>query len=132
MTEPAWLNAQHLIDMNRMLLANTSERHFLREPEGIEASLYRVWCKYSYEEERSISQLAAHLILAVCMAHAFEQGNKRTAWSAGRFFLRINGLQLALNEQDQLHYAKMIESMITDETLVDMLAMSIERDAVSV
>jgi death-on-curing protein len=34
--------------------------------------------------------LAVTLMAAIARAHAFEQGNKRTAFAAMRLFLRIN------------------------------------------
>jgi death on curing protein len=45
---------------------------------------------FAYGEE-DIVTLAVTLMAGISRAHAFEQGNKRTAFAAMRLFLRANG-----------------------------------------
>jgi death-on-curing protein len=42
--------------------------------------------------------LAVGLLNGVARAHAFEQGNKRTAFAAMRLFLRANGYDTAFDD----------------------------------
>lgn len=47
-----------------------------------------------YENEQNVFQLAAHLAEKIMKNHAYQDGNKRTAFVAADMFLRINGYQL--------------------------------------
>ena len=44
--------------------------------------------------------LAVTLMAGIASAHAFEQGNKRTAFEALWHFLRINGFNLELEDRE--------------------------------
>ena len=61
--------------------------------------------------------LAVALMAGVSRAHAFEQGNKRTAFAALRLFLRANGY--ITNFDDTINWAdemiKLIEHRLSEE-----------------
>ena len=44
--------------------------------------------------EPDIADLAALYAVGIAKAHAFVDGNKRTAWASARAFLRLNGFTL--------------------------------------
>ena len=44
--------------------------------------------------------LAVRLMAGIAQAHAFEQGNKRTAFEALWHFLRLNGFDLAIDDSE--------------------------------
>lgn len=44
--------------------------------------------------------LAVRLMAGISQAHAFEQGNKRTAFEALWHFLRLNGFDLAIDDPE--------------------------------
>lgn len=48
----------------------------------------------NYENENNLFQLAAHLAVKIMKNHAYQDGNKRTAFVAADMFLRTNGHQL--------------------------------------
>ncbi len=52
---------------------------------------------YGFGEE-DIVALAVALLAGIARAHAFEQGNKRTAFAAMRLFLRANGYDPAFDD----------------------------------
>ena len=52
---------------------------------------------FAYGEE-DIVVLAVRLLAGLAQAHAFEQGNKRTAFVAMNEFLMINGHELAIDD----------------------------------
>ncbi|NKK03699.1 hypothetical protein GFL80_14145 [Rhizobium leguminosarum bv. viciae] len=60
-----------------------------------------------------VAALAAQLILAVGKAHAFEQGNKRTAWAAARLFIQNNGYRLKIENMPQLAIAHVAMSAVS-------------------
>jgi death-on-curing protein len=45
-----------------------------------------------------IVALAVALLNGIAQAHAFEQGNKRTAFAAMRLFLRVNGYDTSFDD----------------------------------
>ena len=45
---------------------------------------------------------AAVLLIAVCQAQAFVDGNKRTAWVACDVFLQLNGIRLSAISDDEI------------------------------
>jgi death-on-curing protein len=55
----------------------------------LESALARARNAFAYGEE-DIVVLAVSLMAGVARAHAFEQGNKRTAFAAMRLFLRAS------------------------------------------
>lgn len=57
----------------------------------LEGALMRVQNAAHYDEADVIRQ-AAVLMVAITKAHAFSDGNKRTAMMAGELFLGLNGL----------------------------------------
>ena len=64
--------------------------------------------------------LAVALMSGIARAHAFEQGNKRTAFGAMRLFLRINGYDTVFDDSiswaDQM--IALVEHRTTEEDLV--------------
>jgi death-on-curing protein len=87
--EPIWLPVEVVVEHNRLELADTGEHHFVRDFGLLESALARPRNAFAYGEE-DIVVLAVALMAGVSRAHAFEQGNKRTAFAAMRlFFVRM-------------------------------------------
>jgi len=63
----------------------------------LETALGRPQNASAYGAE-DILALAVRLLAGIAQAHAFEQGNKRTAFGAMWHFLRINGYDLAIED----------------------------------
>ncbi|MGV0879658.1 type II toxin-antitoxin system death-on-curing family toxin [Martelella sp. FLE1502] len=94
LSEPEWLDANLLIDLNFYQVEQTGESHQLLFKDKLEAALERPKNLYYYDGQDDLVILTTMLMIAVGQAHAFEQGNKRTAFAAGIAFLRINGYEL--------------------------------------
>ena len=116
MTEPRWLTANQVIAMNAAILSGTQEKHFVRDLPALESAVARPLNRFHYLSDEALSSLTADLIYGVGKAHAFEQGNKRTAWAAGRFFARLNGYTIVVPEDMQEPVAKKIEEILTRDT----------------
>jgi len=86
-----------VIEHNRLELAGTGEQHFLRDIGLLDNALARPRNAFAYGEE-DIVILAVALMAGVARAHAFEQGNKRTAFAAARLFLRANGYDTVFDD----------------------------------
>ena len=95
--EPNWLPIEVVIEHNRLELSETGENHFVRDRGLLESALARARNAFAYGEE-DIVVLAVALMAGISRAHAFEQGNKRTAFAAMRLFLRANGHDTAFDD----------------------------------
>lgn len=118
-SEPQWLPVEAAIAINRSLVAMTGERHFLRDFGLLESALARPRNAFAYGEE-DIVALAVRLMAGIAQAHAFEQGNKRTAFVAMVQFLIMNGHDLTI--EDALPWAErvigLVEHRATEEEFV--------------
>jgi death-on-curing protein len=97
--EPQWLPIAAVIGYNRLEVETTGERHFVRDVGLLESALARPQNAFAYGED-DIVVLAVRLMVGIAQAHAFEQGNKRTAFEAMWHFLRLNGYDLAIEDSE--------------------------------
>jgi death-on-curing protein len=95
--EPRWLPIEVVVEINRIVVTMTGERHFLRDPGLLDSAMARPQNAFAYGEE-DIVALAVRLLAGLAQAHAFEQGNKRTSFVAMIEFLLINGYDLAIDD----------------------------------
>lgn len=61
----------------------------------LEGALNRVQTLHHYEGVDDIHALAAMYLIGIAKAHAFHDGNKRTAFQASSIFLMMNGSELS-------------------------------------
>ena len=99
-TEPGWIELSEVIALNKGAVTVTREQHLLINPGTLESAVMSPRNLFQYENEDDIGVLACRLIVALSRAHAFIQGNKRTAWLSGVMFLNINGYDIVLPSAD--------------------------------
>jgi death on curing protein len=120
--EPIWVPVEVVVEHNRLELEDTGEHHFVRDLGLLESALARPRNAFAYGED-DVVVLAVALMDGVSRAHAFEQGNKRTAFAALRLFLRANGFDTAFD--DSIDWAdKMIELLehkLTEEGFAELV-----------
>lgn len=90
--EPVWLDAETVKRINEAVLED-EQPHGLNPGSDLEGALYRPKGHYIYGNVSSLYELAAHYAFAVVEAHAFQEGNKRTALGTVRAFLKANSLE---------------------------------------
>src|ERR1051326_2911585 len=88
-----YLTASEAVEINEQVLAEDGQQSLLVDEGKLESALMRPQMAAHYEEADLVRQ-AALLVSGVALAHAFVDGNKRTALIAGRVFLRFNGYRL--------------------------------------
>ena len=117
--EPNWLPIEAVIEHNRLEVEATGEQHFVRDHGLLESALARPQNFFSFGEE-DILVLGVVLMAGVAQAHAFEQGNKRTAFEALWHFLRINGYDLGIDDSERWANAviALVEHRATEEDFV--------------
>jgi death-on-curing protein len=120
--EPIWVPVEAVVEHNRLELLDTGERHFVRDFGLLESALARPRNAFAYGEE-DLAVLAVMLMDGVSRAHAFEQGNKRTAFAAMRLFLRANGYDTKFD--DTIDWAdkmvELLEHKMTEEDFVELV-----------
>lgn len=120
--EPIWLPVEVVVEHNRLELAGTGENHLVRDVGLLESALARPRNAFAYGQE-DIVVLAVALMAGISRAHAFGQGNKRTAFAALRLFLRANGYDTRFDDTvdwaDQM--VELIEHLLSEEDFVARL-----------
>jgi len=120
--EPIWVPVEVVVEHNQLELVDTGERHFVRDIGLLESALARPRNAFAYGEDDLVI-LAVTLMDGVSRAHAFEQGNKRTAFAVMRLFLRANGYDTTFD--DTIDWAdkmvELLEQKLTQEEFAETL-----------
>ena len=118
-SEPRWLPIEAVVEHNRLEVEATGERHLLRDFGLLESALARPINFYGFGQD-DIVVLAVVLMSGIARAHAFEQGNKRTAFAAMRLFLRANGYDTAFDDTVSLadEVIALVEHRSTEDDFV--------------
>jgi death on curing protein len=120
--EPLWLPIEAVVEANRILVETTGEAHFVRDAGLLDSALARPQNAFAYGAD-DIVALAVRLMAGIAHAHAFEQGNKRTAFVAMAQFLEINGYRLTI--EDSRPWADtviaLVEHQLSEEDFVHRL-----------
>lgn len=123
MSEPAWIEAEDLIDFNRLAVEDTGEPFVLRDPGLLESAVYRPRHSYHYGDE-DVVRLACSLAAGVAHNHCFAQGNKRTAQAALFRFLWINGY--TFRDPDDLALAELMIALVDHQISEDEYADAVD------
>jgi death-on-curing protein len=117
--EPNWLPIEVVIEHNQLEVEAAGERHFVRDLGLLESASARPRNFFSFGEE-DILVLAVVLMAGIAQAHAFEQGNKRTAFESLWHLLRVNGYDLAIDDSQNWADAviALVEHRTTEEDFV--------------
>jgi len=92
--EPLWLEAAEVIELNRLIVAETGEPFLVRDPGGLESAVGKPRNRWHYEGQDDALTLAVSLLFGIAGNHPFLQGNKRTGFEAALIFLLNNGYAL--------------------------------------
>ena len=96
---PFLLRKQEVLDIHARLIEEFGGTHGLRDEGALESALLAAENR-EYYEAADLASCAATYAYHLTQAHAFVDGNKRVAAAISEIFLKINGAQLELaNEQ---------------------------------
>ncbi|KZS54110.1 type II toxin-antitoxin system death-on-curing family toxin [Rhizobium anhuiense] len=116
MNSPIWIAVDRVIAINADQVSNTGEVHFVRDLGLLEAAVMSPRNHWYYEGP-DLVRAFCNFLFAIGKAHAFEQGNKRTAFHAAAEFLARNGATLILPDTD--YWAEKIEELVSGSSLSD-------------
>lgn len=123
LNEPNWLPLDEIIAINREAVEATAEPFLIRDLGLVESALNKPRNHWDYGQ-RDLAELAVQLFAGIAQNHGFEQGNKRTAWTAAVMFLEINGYELPHQlDSNQLgeFLRRIVDQKIPAERLVKLL-----------
>lgn len=104
-----YLTVLDVIAMHDELIERTGGAVGLRDEGALDSAIMRPQMAAYYEEADLVTQ-AVLLMSGIALAHAFVDGNKRTALASGDTFLQIND---QLYEGDDIELARQIEALVT-------------------
>jgi death-on-curing protein len=107
-----YLAALDVIAINATILTQYQETPMVRDQGGLEGAIMRPQMAAHYENADLMTQ-AALLMQGIALAHAFVDGNKRTALIAGVVFLHLNGFSVASAATE---FGQQIESLVRHQT----------------
>jgi death-on-curing protein len=99
--EPVWVPLKEIININRSAVELTAEQHAIISVGRLLGGYHRAQNHWHYGED-DIVTLAVVLLFGIAEAHGFEQGNKRTGFTAAVMFLALNGYILLAHDSEEL------------------------------
>lgn len=87
----------------------------------LESALKRAEQYHHYENINDIIELTAIYIIGIAKAHAFPDGNKRTAFLSATYFLDLNGCALEENSELPDIIEKAASGVVDRDRLVELL-----------
>lgn len=102
------LTPDDVLGINEFVLAQQSQQSLLRDVGGLQSAIMRPQMAANYEDA-DLARQAALLVSGIALAHAFVDGNKRTAIMAGEMFLDLNGYIL---DSEPLEFANAILALV--------------------
>jgi death on curing protein len=112
-----------IIAINRDVVLATQEPFLVRDLGLVESALNKPRNHWDYGQH-DVAELAVQLFAGISQNHGFEQGNKRTAWTAAVMFLEINGYELPHQlDSNQLgeFLRRIVDRKIPTDRLVKLL-----------
>lgn len=99
--EPRWVGEPVALALHDRQLAEHGGPAGVRDAGALGSALARPINRWSYGEDDPCA-LAAAYAFGLARNHPFTDGNKRTAWTVARLFLRLNGVGLAFTEREAI------------------------------
>ena len=107
MSQPVWVPLQAVVIIHDRQIARHGGAAGLRDIHLLQAAVERPRNKVAYTDPR-VEDIAAAYAFGIAKAHAFVDGNKRTAFVTSATFLRLNGFGL---HPDPLDGVKAMEDL---------------------
>ncbi len=111
MSDPIWVPLAAVYVIHDRQIARHGGASGLRDKTLLEAAVVKPENKLSYEQAAMFACALAYAF-GIAKAHAFVDGNKRTAFVTAVTFLRLNGYQFTTSPTDGLRF---MEGIATGE-----------------
>ncbi len=98
-----WLTLEEVVLIHQWSLEKHGGSDGIRDRGLLESALAYPHNILAYGEDKaSLAELTAGYLFAIANNHAFVDGNKRTAWTASRHFIIINGGKLTFEDAEAI------------------------------
>ena len=114
MSEPIWVPAQAVHIIHDRQIARHGGASGLRDEGLLKGALQRPINKWQYENT-GIFECAAAYAFGIVKAHAFVDGNKRTAFVTSVTFLRLNGWHFTTEPAEGVSFMEDLASSVVSE-----------------
>lgn len=122
MKEPIWVPFQVITIVHDRQISRHGGAPGIGDIGLLESGCSRAKNKFEYEE-CSLFELASAYAFGIAKAHAFVDGNKRTAFVTALTFLRLNGFEF---RTDPVTGVQMMEGLASGEVSEDYFAKWLE------
>ena len=114
MSEPIWVPTRAVHIVHDRQIARHGGASGLRDEGLLQNALQRPVNKWQYENADTFEWAAAYAF-GIAKAHAFVDGNKRTAFVTSVTFLRLNGWHLITEPADGVAFMENLASDVVSE-----------------
>ncbi len=114
MSEPVWVPLKAVLIIHDRQIARHGGAPGIRDLALLEAAMERPRHRLAYGAH-SLEEIAAAYAFGIAKAHAFVDGNKRTAFVASATFLRLNGFGLRPDPIDGVRAMEDLASGVMSE-----------------
>lgn len=125
MSAPTWVPMQAVYIIHDRQISRHGGAFGLRDATLLESACDRPQNKFFYDKA-DVFRCAAAYAYGICKAHAFVDGNKRTAFVTSATFLRLNGWIIRPDPTTGVH---IMEGLATDAFSEDEFAVWAQRNA---
>ena len=117
MTEPEFLEPDVVLFLHDQALREYGGAQGLKSESLLGSALARPVNRLTYTDPDAIDlfDLAAAYAFGIASNHAFNDGNKRTAWSSCVLFLKVNGIGLVIPAAEVVERVVLLASRELDE-----------------
>ncbi|MCO8145881.1 type II toxin-antitoxin system death-on-curing family toxin [Rhodovulum tesquicola] len=111
MSEPVWVPLAAVLAIHDRQIARHGGASGMRDRALLEMGCARAMNLAAYTDS-GLAEMAAAYAFGICRAHAFVDGNKRTAFVTALTFLRLNGYSF---RPDTIKGVRMMETLAAGE-----------------
>jgi len=124
MSEPVWVPARAVYIIHDRQIARHGGASGLRDEGLLQGALQRPINKWQYENSDTFGCAAAYAF-GIAKAHAFVDGNKRTAFVTSVTFLRLNGWHFVTDPAEGVTFMEDLASgAVSEESFRNWLEQS--------
>lgn len=117
-----WLSLQAVIAIHRRQIAEHGGIDGIRDQGLLESALARPQNIEASGESSGVAELAAAYAYGIAKNHPFIDGNKRVALVALRTFLLLNGVDIAVSQEEKyLTMLSLADGTLTEKELAEWI-----------
>ncbi|MEP4198304.1 MAG: type II toxin-antitoxin system death-on-curing family toxin [Aliishimia sp.] len=124
MTSPVWVPLTVIIAVHDRQISRHGGASGLRDRGLLESGTARALNRAAHEPDASLFEIAAAYAFGLAKAHAFVDGNKRTAFVTAVTFLRMNGFGF---RPDPVEGVQMMEGLASSDVSETQFALWLQQ-----